>query len=326
MTTTASSGRRVLVTGGGGFLGRHVVDRLAARGDDVRVLQRFGRLVAKGVRFVTGDVRNERDVADAVDGCDAVVHLAAAFNAADPANIAAINEHGTRRVAEACAATGAGRLVVVSSAEVYGNPAEVPCSETTPPAPLTAFARSKLAGERHAERVHRETGLPVTILRPTTLVGAECVHPILWSLFETARRRRTQALIGDGSHRVHLVDVGDAADAVVAALDDPEAMGIYNVAGPEATPLREVCRIVYELSGTEPQIRPLAEPEGHMIGRIMVTTMRLELLGTYLVRADADFVLDTRAARTKLHWNPRRGTEAVLASAYGAHLEQMTGG
>ncbi len=159
-----------LVTGGAGFIGSHVVDALLMSGCDVRVLDDFSTgkdenldgawsLAAQGgagLQVIEGDVRDEVRMRDAVDGCEAVVHLAAVPSVAqsveDPVGCDSVTHGGTVNAVRQAVEAGAERFVLASSCAVYGDAAQLPIAETTPPHPLSPYAGAKLASEERLRR------------------------------------------------------------------------------------------------------------------------------------------------------------------------------
>ena len=157
--------RSNLVTGGCGFIGRHLVEQLVARGEHVRVLDlRPLATPVQGVEQVVGSITDPAAVARAMDGCERVFHLAANPNlwAPDPKSFEAINHQGTRHLAEAARKAGVGRFVFTSTGLVYGPNGGAVASEDDACAPVDASPLSKLAAERMLLALD---GLDVRILR-----------------------------------------------------------------------------------------------------------------------------------------------------------------
>ncbi|MEV4835951.1 NAD-dependent epimerase/dehydratase family protein [Nonomuraea sp. NPDC049486] len=206
----------VLVTGGGGFLGRAVCRRLVARGDTVRALHRRPRLEldALGVTQYLADIRDPAAVRAAVDGCEAVVHCAAKAGAHGASrDFAEVNVHGTRNVVDACAAAGA-RLVHVSSPSVVHNGRDLDgVDESVPYATrFTApYPRTKAA----AERLVLAGPAPSVALRPHLIWGPGDPH----FLPRFVANRHRLWLLGRADKTIDTVYVDNAADACVLALD-----------------------------------------------------------------------------------------------------------
>ncbi len=183
----------ILVTGGAGFIGSHVVDALLASGSDVRVLDDFStgkeenldgawRLAAEhgaGLQVIAGDVRDEVRMRDAVDGCTGVVHLAAIVSVPrsveDPVGSGSVTHGGTVNALRQAVEAGAGRFVLASSCAVYGDAAELPIAETASPRPLSPYADAKLASEEAcvdaADAGADRRRLPALLQRVRTAAG-----------------------------------------------------------------------------------------------------------------------------------------------------------
>ncbi len=172
---------RVLVTGGAGFIGHHLVRALADRGDDVVVLDDFssgsqGRLQDVGsVRVVEGDVRSGPGLPEAIRDREVVFHLAAIASVArsvdDPVTTDSVNVGGTIRVMLEAAAAGVRRVIIASSSAVYGDRPELPSRESHRPEPQSPYATSKLAAEGYLHSIGASRGLDTVALRYFNVYG-----------------------------------------------------------------------------------------------------------------------------------------------------------
>lgn len=210
---------RVLVTGATGFIGQALAARLAGRGDRVRALVRAtsdtARLRALGVELVEGSLA-AADLDAALDGCDAAVHLAGAVKASRPGDFLAVNGAGTRAVAQACRqAARAPVLVYVSSLAAAGPAPGRPRTEEDPPAPVSRYGESKLAGEAAVREV--ASRVPASIVRPPVVFGPgdrEFLPPLARMV------RLGVALRGPAAPaRLSLVHVDDLCAGILAVLD-----------------------------------------------------------------------------------------------------------
>ena len=240
---------KAALTGGTGFVGGHLAEALVARGTAVGALvrspARCERLRALGARLVEGGLDDEAALAKLVKGRDVVFHVAGLVAARSAADFLRANRDGARRVAEAAAREGVGRLVLVSSLAVTGpSPAGGAVDESSGPGPLTAYGRSKQAGEEAV----RDTGVPVTIVRPPAVYGPRD-HAFL-TVFRTARHG-VVPLLGSGAQEVTLVHARDLAEALVAAAAARAMLGHVYHAG-HAAPVSQ---------------RRLAEAVGEAVGR-----------------------------------------------------------
>ena len=237
----------ILITGGAGFIGSHLVDALLAGGYWVRVLDNLStgkrsNLPLDNERFelLEGDVANAEEVARAVVGMTAVVHLAAVASVQasvdDPVGTHQSNFVGTLNLCEAMRKAGVKRVVYASSAAVYGNNGEgASIDEETAKAPLTPYASDKLAGEYYFDFYRRQHGLEPVIFRFFNIFGPRqdpsSPYSGVISIFsERAQRGLPIAVFGDGEQTRDFMYVGDLVDVLVQAVEVPDApLGAINV-------------------------------------------------------------------------------------------------
>ena len=227
---------RVLVTGGAGFIGSHLVDRLLDADDiDVVVLDAFttgkrANLPSDHPRLhlVTGDVADEEAVRHAMTDCDAVVHLAAVASVEasvrDPIATNRTNLRGTIRVFEEASQRPGRRVLYASSAAVYGDARDLPIAETATPRPLTPYATDKLAGEHYLAHYHRAGNVIGTAFRFFNVFGprqdpSSPYSGVISIFLDRAVRGEPVTVFGDGRQTRDFVYVGDVVEALVAALD-----------------------------------------------------------------------------------------------------------
>lgn len=197
MTNTDWKGRKVLITGGGGFIGSHLAERLVALGADVRVLVRYvstGRrgwldhsAVKSNFEVVLGDTRDFSCVRDAMRDRQVVFHLAALigipYSYRAPRAYVSTNIEGTLNVLEAGRELGTERIVCTSTSEVYGTAQYIPINERHPLQGQSPYSASKIGADKLAESYHLSFGLPVAIARPFNTYGprqsARAVIPAL---------------------------------------------------------------------------------------------------------------------------------------------------
>jgi uncharacterized protein YbjT (DUF2867 family) len=253
-----SSTHRIVVTGGTGFVGRALCERLVERDPSTRIVVPTRQLpqgravqMLPTVDLLRCSVHDPRELAAAFDGADTLVHLVAILHGRE-ADFERVHVELPRRLAAACRAAGVRRVLHVSALGV------------APDAP-SAYLRSKAAGEA----VWRESGLDVTVLRPSVIFGAE---DRFTNLFARLLRVFPLLPLAGAEARFQPVWVGDVASAIVACVDRPDLVGrIVECAGPEVLTLREIVLRVGRLTGhTRPVI---GLPEG--LSRVQAALMGL---------------------------------------------------
>ncbi|MFL5955774.1 MAG: NAD-dependent epimerase/dehydratase family protein [Gaiellaceae bacterium] len=250
---------KVLVTGGSGFIGSHVVDRVTARGHEVRIFDLVPSSYHADVETTIGDLCDARDVAAALDGCDAVLHLAAVADvdevARDPHRTDRVNVHGTHTLLEAARASGVTRFVYASTIWVYGDAAgpEALDEDTPLDLPKHFYTATKIAGEMYTASYGELYGLEWTILRFGIPYGPRARPTAVVPAF-TAKALAGQPLTiaGDGTQSRRFVYVEDLAEGVAAALSPAAANRIYNLVGRENTSVRAIARAVRDVVGDVP--------------------------------------------------------------------------
>jgi UDP-glucose 4-epimerase len=252
----ATDGLDVLVTGGAGFIGSHVVDRLLAAGHRPRIFDlRRSAYHDSCVPAVRGDVGDLAGVCRAVRGCDAVIHLAAAADVARveaaPAEAEEHNGRGTLHVLEAARRAGIERVVYASTIWVYSDTEHELLEESVPlRPPAHLYTATKLAGELYCHAYHELYGLDYTILRfgipygPRARPGA-----VIPTFVACALAHQPLTVAGDGSQSRRFVYVEDLADGVVRALAPVAANRVYNLVGSRDVTVTEVAETVRELVG-----------------------------------------------------------------------------
>ena len=241
-------GDLVALTGGTGFVGSHVAHALLAAGYRVRALARRpenpGWLKGTRAELVKGDVRDAATLPALIEGASAVVHVAGKTSARNDAEYMASNAAGSANVAAAVRKSAPGAHVVLVSSQAAGGPSlnGAPVRAADPPHPVSAYGRSKLAGE---EAVRNEPGLAFTILRPSAVYGPR--ETAIRDLFVAASRGFVPVLAG-GTQRIQMVYAGDAARAVLGALERGGRGETFFVAHPEVLEYRGDCRDAREPS------------------------------------------------------------------------------
>jgi UDP-glucose 4-epimerase len=321
-------GARVLVTGGAGFIGSHIVESLVRQGARVRVLDNFssGRqdnlaAVRDDVEIVEGDIRDLAVVQRAMRGCRLVSHQAAQLEITrcleDPLDDLRANTEATLHVLSAAASAGVERLIYASSACVYGQPKYLPSDEDNHPTdPNWPYGVSKLACEKYAAIYHDLTGIPMTGLRYAIVYGPrEWYGRVLTIFLKRLAAGQAPVVFGDGSQQRDFTFVEDVValnDAVIAR--DLPGHEVLNVSTGVATTVTELARTAVEITGVPVQsihedVRPGQRSE-------VVDEQRMRLPCEL-----AAMVLDPRKAERLLGWKACVDLRTGLKRAYQWLLE-----
>jgi len=295
-----------LVTGGAGFIGSHLTDRLLADGHGVRILDNFStgkraNIPASGrVSVIEGDVADFATVLAAMQDVDRVFHEAAIASVPEtvgnPLASAQVNYTGTLNVLEAARRTGVQRMVFASSAAVYGDLPGLPKQEDMPLRPLSPYAVDKLASE-HACKIYTQLhGLETIALRYFNVFGPRqdpsSTYSGVISLFnDCLQQDRRPRIYGDGEQTRDFVYVADVVTANLCAMENAQATGqACNIATGSTVTINELLRTLCRIQG-----RPF-EPD-------------------YLPARSADIrhsCADIRRAGEQLGWSPGIGLESGL--------------
>lgn len=255
----------VLITGGAGFIGSHLVERVLAAGNSVRVLDNLSTGKRENLpahpqlEFVQGDICDRSLVVESVRGTDAIVHLAAIASVQasvdDPAGTHETNFDGTLSLLEAARGAGVNRFVYACSAAVYGDTEILPVSESVATNPLTPYAADKLAGEHYLGFYHRKFGIQTTAFRFFNIYGPrqDPSSPYSGVISIFVDRLRTGApvvLFGDGHQTRDFVYVGDLATLLARSITESAAFGqVMNVGRGVECSLLELLAAMERLTG-----------------------------------------------------------------------------
>jgi len=284
----------ILVTGGTGFVGSHLVARLVQAGEQVRALART-RVEISGVEVVVGDVRDLSAVTAAVRDCQAVIHLVGIVREIGEATFQRVHVDGTRTVVQACVEAGVGRLLHMSALGAR-------------PGARSTYHRTKW----EAEELVRRSGLQATIFRPSVIFGAG--SGFLAELRRLVHRGPVIPIAGNGMALLQPIWVEDVISCFVGALAKPETAGqAYHLGGPEVFGFEEMVDLVAAAEGIrKPRLhlpvlwlRPLAAVLGRLTPRFPLTSDQLTMLLE-------DGVCDTTEMREVLAVNPASLREHLM--------------
>jgi UDP-glucose 4-epimerase len=309
--------RRVLVTGGGGFIGSNLVRALLGRGDEVRVLDNFStgnraNLEELDIEVVEGELRSYERVHAAVRGAETVFHLGALGSVPrsvqDPLTSSAVNVEGTLNVLLAARDEGVRRVVYSSSSSVYGTRRELPVPESSPPDPISPYGVAKLAAERYCISFGRVyDSFETVVLRYFNVFGPRqspfSQYAAVVPLFVTAiAEGRPVTIHGDGGQSRDFTYVANVVDATMLAADTAAANGrIFNVA-----------------AGSPGSVNDVADTIGSILGKPVDKEFQPPRPGDI-----RDSWADITAARETLGFEPTVGLEEGLRRTIEALVDGL---
>jgi len=262
---------RVLITGGAGFIGSHLVRALVRAGYGVRVfdnlstgsLDNIGDLL-DAIEFVRGDVRDYGVVESAVRDVDAVVHLAALIDVAEsvekPDLYFDVNVRGTYNVTKASRSINT--FVFASSSAVYGEPIRVPIPEDHPLMPKSPYAASKISGEAFVQAFANQYGFRPVILRLFNVHGPKQSRAYAGVIIEFIRRvsrGEPPVIFGDGEQTRDFIHVSDVVEAIMLSLRNEGVRGVFNIGSGEGVTINRLANLILKLMGRE-DLRPIYAP------------------------------------------------------------------
>jgi dihydroflavonol-4-reductase len=247
--------RRVFVTGATGFIGTHVVERLARAGHEMHCLvpatSSVSALKRHEVTLIEGDVTDRTSVLDGMRGCDWAFNLADLYSfwVPDKRLYHKVNVEGTRIVLESALEAGVAKVVHVSSAVGYGKPADCPFTEESTPGPVrfSKYAQTKYEGDLVAWELHEKKGLPLVVLYPGAVVGPADPKTNGGYVQDLMRQRLPARLFPD--RVLTAVHVRDVAEAVYRAAEKQGNVGERYLVGKYRVSFRELSKMVSDISG-----------------------------------------------------------------------------
>ena len=288
----------ILVTGGAGFIGSHIVDRLLDEGFKVRVLDNLSTGETKNLaqhqnkksfQFIEGDIRNFDLLKKTVKGVDAVIHEAALVSVTrsveNPLLSNEVNITGTVNLLKACVDAHIKRFIYASSCAVYGDTETLPNHENLAPKPLSPYAVDKLAAENYAKVFHDVYGLETVSLRYFNVYGPRQKYGpysgVISIFINRLLENKPPIICGDGEQTRDFINVKDVVEANMLALSKRKAVGeVFNISTGEATTINKLTETIQKIMD-KTSLKPVhAEPRPgdikHSYGDISKARRNLE--------------------------------------------------
>lgn len=299
---------KVLVTGADGFIGSHLAEELVRQGHAVRALVQYNSFnscgwldhsdaaVRAGMEVVAGDIRDPFAMRRAVQGCDAVLHLAALiaipYSYVAPESYVATNVQGTLNLLQAARDAGVGRFVHTSTSEVYGTARFVPITEDHPLQPQSPYSASKIGADCMALSFHMSFGLPVSVIRPFNTYGPrQSARAVIPTIITQIAKGTGQVHLGATTPTRDFNFVRDTVAGFIAMMGSDAAVGqVVNVSSNYEVSIGDTARMIADIMGAEIEI------VGNEAERLRPANSEVERLWG-----------DNARARAVLNWQPAFG-------------------
>ncbi len=246
---------KIFITGASGFIGTHVVKRLAGSGHElcclVRKSSNLSKLEELDNSFVTGDITDPTSLLKGMKGCDCVLNIAAAYSLWEPNKqiYTDVNIEGTRNVMECALETGISKVVHVSSAAIFGNSSDDPITEESPVGSeqFSEYARTKYQGDLIAWKLYKKKGLPLIVIYPGAVLGQDDSKATGEYIQNLVRRRMPALAFNDSIFP--WVHVRDVAEVIVRAAEKENNVGEKYLVSKYPLTFGEISKMVSEISG-----------------------------------------------------------------------------
>ena len=324
---------KVLVTGGSGFLGINLIRFLRTKGvDEIRVLDiadfDYPEKNEPWLKFTLGDVRDIPAVEKITEGCDVVVHCAAALPLYSEKDIYTTEVDGSRNVLNAARKFNLDRHVQISSTAVYGVPKKHPIYETDPMIGVGPYGHAKIEAEDVC-RTARKEGYCVPIIRPKSFIGPERLG-VFALFYDWAYTGHGFPMIGSGRNRYQLMDVEDLCEAIWAAMTYPKDVvnTEFNIGAKDFTTMREDYQAVLDRAGHGKKIHGTPVKPIVFILRILEALKLSPLYPWVYETASTDSFVSIEKAEKLLDFKPKYSNKDALIRNYEwyvAHLSEFAG-
>ena len=324
---------KVLVTGGSGFLGINLIRFLRTKGvDEIRVLDiadfDYPEKTESWLKFTLGDVRDIPAVEKVTEGCDVVVHCAAALPLYSEKDIYTTEVDGSKNVLNAARKFNLDRHVQISSTAVYGVPKKHPIYETDPMIGVGPYGHAKIEAEE-ACRAARTEGYCVPIIRPKSFIGPERLG-VFALFYDWAYTGHGFPMIGSGNNRYQLMDVEDLCEAIWAAMTYPKDVvnTEFNIGAKDFTTMREDYQAVLDRAGHGKKIHGTPVKPIVFILRILEALKLSPLYPWVYETASTDSFVSIEKAEKLLDFKPKYSNKDALIRNYEwyvAHLSEFAG-
>jgi len=300
----------IVVTGGGGFIGSHVVDRLI-ESDEIIVIDNFSsgkeEFVNPEANIIKADISSE-DITEYINGAEEVWHIAAnpdvRIGAENPDEIYRNNILATYRLLESMRKAKVDRIIFTSTSTVYGEAKVIPTPEDYPTHPISIYGASKLACEALIESYCHTFDMQAWIYRFANVIGRRSTHGVIYDFIMKLRRNPNELeILGDGEQNKSYIYISDCVDAMFAGLKAKERVNIFNIGSEDQVKVKRIAEIVCEELNLNPKFRFTGGDRGWK-GDVPVMLLSIEKL-------------------KRIGWRPKYSSEEAVRMAVRDLIEEL---
>jgi nucleoside-diphosphate-sugar epimerase len=320
---------KLAITGGAGFLGYHICNKLADKYKlliiDIAPID--PNEYPQDIEYLNIDVRNYDMINHSLKGVDFVIHAAAALPLWRKKDIYEVNVNGTRNVLEAASKNNVKRVIYISSTAVYGVPKKHPIYETDELIGVGTYGKTKIIAEKICEE-YRKKGMCVPIIRPKTFIGTGRLG-VFQILYDWVKSGKKIPIIGNGKNRYQLLEVEDLVDAIYLLLTCPpdKANDTYNVGAKEFGSVFEDVTALCEFAKTGAKVMKTPSSIVKFILAIFEILKISPLYKWVYMTADTDSFVSIEKIEKALNWSPKYSNAQALINSYKwylAHCNEIT--
>ena len=266
---------KIIITGGAGFIGKHLVNYLLDKGNVITIFDNFsnseensmGYFIKNGVKVINGDIRKFEEILKETENQDILIHLAAKISVSEsilnPSETFEVNVDGTKNVLEACKRSNIKKVIIASSAAVYGESVpKIKLKENTKTNPISPYGKSKLVMEQEI----RKNNIDCIILRFFNIFGIGQTSEyagVITKFIEMISTNKPLEIFGDGMQTRDFVSINDVVESIYDAIKNGEN-GTYNIASGKAITINELAEFMISLSKKDLEIHHISEKHGNI--------------------------------------------------------------
>ena len=266
---------KIIITGGAGFIGKHLVNYLLDKGNVITIFDNFsnseensmGYFIKNGVKVINGDIRKFEEILKETENQDILIHLAAKISVSEsilnPSETFEVNVDGTKNVLEACKRSNIKKVIIASSAAVYGESVpKIKLKENTKTNPISPYGKSKLVMEQEI----RKNNIDCIILRFFNIFGIGQTSEyagVITKFIEMISTNKPLEIFGDGMQTRDFVSINDVVESIYDAIKNGKN-GTYNIASGKAITINELAEFMISLSKKDLEIHHISEKHGNI--------------------------------------------------------------